>query len=161
MLDAELLLAHLSEREFRYWQQIGQFTRCQPGDTLVEAGDYPDLYVVLDGSFVMPKGVQSPGLIGLVEFVTGWLTDREWVADTAMNLFRVDPGRFGQVLATDPERKREFYQATFATLAGPLFEPSAQTLPATFAHSAEKGVARFTALRQGYSRGIGRSVAKR
>ena len=63
MLDAELLLAHLTEREFRYWQQIGEPIRVRAGETLVDVGDYPDLYLVLDGSFVMPSGMASPAVL--------------------------------------------------------------------------------------------------
>lgn len=160
MLDAELLLAHLTEREFRYWQQIGEPIRVRAGETLVDVGDYPDLYLVLDGSFVMPSGMASPAVLGLVEFVTGWLTDQEWVADSAMSVFRIDPGRFGQVLATDPERKREFYQATYACFVSRILTPTNQGLPPEFARSAEKGVARFSALRRD-SQVVGRFAAKR
>ena len=160
MLDAELLLAHLTEREFRYWQQIGEPIWVRAGETLVEAGDYPDIYLVLEGRFVMPERQASPAVLGLVEFVTGWLTDREWVADSAMSIFRVDPGRFGQVLATDPERKREFYQATFACFVSGVMRPNTRGLPPDFARSAEKGVARFSALRRG-SQVVGRFAAKR
>ena len=39
MLDAELLLAHLTEREFRYWQQIGEPIRVRAGETLVDVGE--------------------------------------------------------------------------------------------------------------------------
>lgn len=160
MLDIELLLARLTEREFRYWQQIGELQRLRAGETLVHAGDAPDLYLVLYGQVVMPIGQPSPAVIGLEEFVTGWLSDREWVADTTLIVLRLDVGRFGKVLATDPERKREFYQATFACLASRLIPPTDQGDPPEFARSAEKGVARFNALCQMVSR-MGRFSARR
>ena len=160
MLDIELLLARLTEREFRYWQQIGELQRLRAGETLVHPGDAPDLYLVLQGQFVVPVGTVSPAVLGLEEFVTGWLSDREWVADTTMTVLRLDAGRFGKVLATDPERKREFYQATFACLAARLMRPTDQGHPPEFARSAEKGVERFNALCPEVPR-LGRFSAKR
>ena len=50
--------------------------------------------LVLRGQFTMRRGERSPGIVGLDEFLTGWMTDREWMADRSTTLIYLDSGRF-------------------------------------------------------------------
>ena len=150
MFDQQVLLAALTEREFRHWLEQGQIETLRAGETLIEADDFPDLYLVLEGRFLMPNHDMPPGILGLDEFLTGWMTDREWIADTAMRLLRLDSGRFGQILATDPKRRHQFHQAMLPVLAARLFRQMHRSpaWPVAVTRGLERGVTRFAQLKR-------------
>jgi hypothetical protein len=149
MLEQQWLLASLTEQEYRHWCEHGQVVRLKPGETLIGADDFPDLYLVLEGRFVVNRHERSPGIVGLDEFLTGWMTDREWMADQPMTLFMLDSGRFGQVLSIDPRRRRIFHQGLLPLLAGRLYRDLEVTerLPGLLSQGFERGVQRFENLR--------------
>jgi hypothetical protein len=121
---------------------------------LIGADDFPDLYLVLEGRFVVNRHERSPGIVGLDEFLTGWMTDREWMADQPMTLFMLDSGRFGQVLSIDPRRRRIFHQGLLPLLAGRLYRDLEVTerLPGLLSQGFERGVQRFENLRIQFER---------
>jgi hypothetical protein len=154
MLEQQWLLASLREQEYRHWCEHGQVVRLKPGETLIGADDFPDLYLVLEGRFVVNRHERSPGIVGLDEFLTGWMTDREWMADQPMTLFMLDSGRFGQVLSIDPRRRRIFHQGLLPLLAGRLYRDLEVTerLPGLLSQGFERGVQRFENLRTQFER---------
>ena len=97
----------------------------------------------------MRRGERSPGLIGLDEFLTGWMTDREWLADWSMTLIYLDSGRFGQMLLVDQKRKHVFHETVIPMLAGRLYRDLCETsdVPVALTRSFERGVRRFHELR--------------
>jgi len=149
VFDQQLLLAALTEREFRHWLEQGQIERLRAGETLIEADDFPDLYLVLEGRFLVQRKEVAPGVLGLDEFLTGWMTDREWMADSAMTLLRLDSGRFGQILATDPKRRHQFHQSVLPMLAARLYRQLHPTpvWPVAVTRGLERGVSRFAQLK--------------
>lgn len=155
MLEQQWLLASLTEQEYRHWCEHARCVRLKPGETLIGADDFPDLYLVLDGRFVVNRHERSPGIVGLDEFLTGWMTDREWMADQPMTLCMLDSGRFGQLLSIDPRRRRIFHQGVLPLLAGRLYRDLKVTdsLPRPLAQGFERGVQRFEHLRTQLTRG--------
>ena len=153
MLEQQWFLASLTEQEFRHWMESARAVHLKPGETLIGADDFPDLYLVLEGRFVMSRGLRSPGLVGLDEFLTGWMTDREWMADQPMTLCMLDSGRFGQILSVDPRRRRLFHRSVLPMLAGRLYRDLeiSDTLPRPLAQGFERGVQRFDALRHQFA----------
>lgn len=154
MLEQQQFLAALNERDFRYWHDEGVSIQLKPGETLIEADDYPDLYVVLKGQWAIDEEGASPGLVGLDEFLTGFMTDREWVADTPMTLLRVDAGRFGQILTLDTARRHQFHHALLTVLAGRLYRRLHAEAPWPLASvvGLERGMIRFELLRARHGR---------
>lgn len=150
MIEQQLFFGALTEQEYRYWSLQGKFKRLAPGETIVEADDFPDLYVVIEGRFVMKNQQRSPGIIGLDEFLTGWMTDREWIADQGMTLFSLDAGRFGQILALEPKRRLQFHQGVLSLLAGRLYRNLSQNdhFPICLTRGHEVGVRRFNELQK-------------
>ena len=111
MIEQQLFLGALTEQEYRHWLDNAVVKTLSAGETLITEDDFPDIYLVLRGQFTMRRGERSPGMVGLDEFLTGWMTDREWMADRSMTLLSLDSGRFGQMLSVDPHRKRLFHQS--------------------------------------------------
>jgi CRP-like cAMP-binding protein len=150
VFDQQLLLAALTEREFRHWLEQGQIERLNSGETLIEADDFPDLYLILEGRFLVQPRELPPGILGLDEFLTGWMTDREWMADSPMTLLRLDSGRFGQILATDPKRRYQFHQAMLPVLSARLYRQLHRTpnWPIAVTRGLERGVTRFAQLKR-------------
>ena len=100
----------------------------------------------------MRRGERSPGIVGLDEFLTGWMTDREWMADRSTTLIYLDSGRFGQMLSVEPRRKRLFHESVTPMLAGRLYRDlcDAVEVPAALTRGFERGVRRFYKLRQNF-----------
>ncbi len=148
MLEQQQFLSALTERDYRYWHDEGVAVSLKAGQTLVEADDFPDLYLVLKGQWATERLEVSPGIVGLDEFLTGWMTNREWVADTPMTLLRVDAGRFGQMLTLDTLRRHQFHQATLPVLSSRLFRQMSPDAPwpLTAITGLERGVMRFESL---------------
>ena len=149
MIEQQLFLGALPEREYRYWLDNAVVKNLNPGETLIVEDDFPDIYLVLQGQFAMRRGERSPGLIGLDEFLTGWMTDREWLADWSMTLIYLDSGRFGQMLLVDQKRKHVFHETVIPMLAGRLYRDLCETsdVPVALTRSFERGVRRFHELR--------------
>ena len=88
MLDVQILLGSLSDTEFDLWCKGGSPSRMGVGETVVGLGDFPDLILVLEGCFAISKEI-SPSVVGLDSFLTGLLSDREWITDTKMVVLKV------------------------------------------------------------------------
>ena len=76
VIEQQLFLGGLTEQEYRYWLDNVVVKNLSPGETLIAEDDFPDIYIVLRGQFAMRRGERSPGIVGLDEFLTGWMTDR-------------------------------------------------------------------------------------
>ena len=100
----------------------------------------------------MRRGERSPGIVGLDEFLTGWMTDREWLADWPMTLIYLESGRFGQMLLVDQRRKHVFYETVIPMLAGRLYRDLCESrdIPIALTRSFERGVRRFHEFRQNF-----------
>ena len=154
MIEQQLFLGALTEQEYRHWLDNGAVKTLSAGETVITEDDFPDIYLVLRGQFTMRRGDRSPGMVGLDEFLTGWMTDREWIADCSMTLLHLDSGRFGQMLSVQPRRKRLFHQSVAPMLAGRLHRDlCAKTeIPVALIHGFERGVRRFFELRKNFLR---------
>jgi len=150
VIEQQLLLGALTEQEYRHWFDNAVIKTLKPGETLIGADDFPDIYIVLRGQFTMRRGERSPGVVGLDEFLTGWMTDREWLADRAMTLVYLDSGRFGQMLSVELQRKVMFHESVTPMLAGRLYRDlsDATELPIALTRGFERGVQRFYELGQ-------------
>ena len=150
MIEQQLFLGALTEQEYRHWLDNAVIKQLRSGETLIGEDDFPDIHLVLRGQFAMRRGERSPGVVGLDEFLTGWMTDREWLADRSMVLIYLDSGRFGQTLSIDPRRKQLFHQSVTPMLAGRLYRDlcETQTVPIALIRGFERGVTRFHELRQ-------------
>ncbi len=150
MIEQQLFLGALTEQEYRHWLDNAVIKQLRSGETLIDEDDFPDIHLVLRGQFAMRRGERSPGVVGLDEFLTGWMTDREWLADRSMVLICLDSGRFGQMLSIDPRRKQLFHQSVTPMLAGRLYRDlcETQTVPIALTRGFERGVTRFYELRQ-------------
>ena len=152
MIEQQLFLGALTEQEYRHWLNMAVVKHLGPGETLIDRDDFPDIYLVLRGKFAMRRGERSPGLIGLDEFLTGWMTDREWLADNSMTLIYLDSGRLGQMLLVDQRRKHVFHETVIPMLAGRLYYDLCDTsdIPVALIRSFERGVRRFHELRKNF-----------
>ncbi len=150
MIEQQLFLGALTEQEYRHWLDNAVIKTLSPGETLIAEDDFPDIYIVLRGQFAMRRGERSPGIVGLDEFLTGWMTDREWLADRPMSLIYLDSGRFGQMLSVEPRRKHVFHESVTPMLAGRLYRDlcEIQEVPVALIRGFERGVRRFHELRQ-------------
>jgi hypothetical protein len=150
VIEQQIFLGALTEQEYRHWIDNAVIRTLSPGETLVAEDDFPDIYIVLRGQFTMRSGERSPGIIGLDEFLTGWMTDREWLADRSMSLIYLDSGRFGQMLSIEPRRKHVFHESVTPMLAGRLYRDLCETqeVPVALIRGFERGVRRFHELRQ-------------
>ena len=103
----------------------------------------------------MRRGERSPGIVGLDEFLTGWMTDREWMADRSMTLIYLDSGRFGQMLSVEPRRKHLFHESVAPMLAGRLYldlcDATQTEVPAALTRGFERGVRRFLSAKTEFS----------
>ncbi len=152
MIEQQLFLGALTEQEYRHWLDNAVVKTLIAGETLITEDDFPDIYLVLRGQFTMRRGERSPGMVGLDEFLTGWMTDREWMADRSMTLLSLDSGRFGQMLSVDLHRKRLFHQSVAPMLAGRLHRDLCATteIPIALVQGFERGVRRFFEFRQNF-----------
>ena len=152
VIEQQLFLGALTEQEYRHWIDHSVVKHLSPGETLIAEDDFPDIYLVLRGQFTMRRGERSPGIVGLDEFLTGWMTDREWLADWSMTLIYLDSGRFGQMLLVDQRRKHVFYENVIPMLAGRLYRDLCERrdVPIALTRSFERGVRRFHELRQNF-----------
>ena len=152
MIEQQLFLGALTEQEYRHWLDNAVIKKLTPGETLISEDDFPDIFLVLRGQFTMRRGERSPGIVGLDEFLTGWMTDREWMADRSTTLIYLDSGRFGQMLSVEPRRKRLFHESVTPMLAGRLYRDlcDAVEVPAALTRGFERGVRRFYQLRQNF-----------
>ena len=150
MIDQQLFLSALTEQEFRYWITNASLMTLSAGETLVTEDDFPDIYLVLHGQFVTRIGERSPGILGLDEFLTGWMTDREWISDSFMRVACLDSGRFGQMLSIETKRKHGFHRSLLPMLAGRLYLnlSSTVTIPIQLTQGLERGVSRFNYLKE-------------
>ncbi len=152
MIEQQLFLGALTEQEYRHWLDNAVIKKLTPGETLISEDDFPDIFLVLRGQFTMRRGERSPGIVGLDEFLTGWMTDREWMADRSTTLIYLDSGRFGQMLSVEPRRKRLFHESVTPMLAGRLYRDlcDAVEVPAALTRGFERGVRRLYQLRQNF-----------
>ncbi|MBU25257.1 MAG: hypothetical protein CMD99_04425 [Gammaproteobacteria bacterium] len=152
MIEQQLFLGALTEQEYRYWLDNSAIKTLIPGETLIGENDFPDIFLVLRGQFAMSRGERSPGIVGLDEFLTGWMTDREWMADLSMALIHLDSGRFGQMLSVEPRRKYLFHASVAPMLAGRLYRDLSDTteVPVALTRGFERGVRRFHQLRENF-----------
>ena len=152
MIEQQLFLGALTEQEYRHWLDNAAIKKLTPGETLISEDDFPDIFLVLRGQFTMRRGERSPGIVGLDEFLTGWMTDREWMADRSTTLIYLDSGRFGQMLSVEPRRRHLFHESVTPMLAGRLYRDlcDAVEVPAALTRGFERGVRRFYQLRQNF-----------
>ena len=151
MLDVQILLGSLSETEFDLWCKGGSPSRIGVGETLVGLGDFPDLILVLEGYFAISKEI-SPSVVGLDSFLTGLLSDREWITDTKMVVWKIDSGRLGQSILNDVDRYKRLHFSALKLLALMARRErnvnNEERIPTSLASSVQKGINRFFILRK-------------
>jgi len=151
LLEAQVLLGGLSESEFDFWTKGGIPKRIDAGETVVGYGDFSDLFLVLEGSFAVSEDI-SPSIVGLDSFLTGLLSNREWITDTKMVIWKIDSGRLGQSILDDADRFKRLHFSTLQVLALMVRRQrnknSELVLPRSLALNMQKGINRFFVLRK-------------